>query len=227
MAKVGKDEACRTKRRVTTRDGGSHDTQHGQDSSKDAKPPLAHSRYHFRSLCLQRAAHFSGTAVVEEPAGHRSPDERHYALGNHGTVEDRASLALGVKATCHQGALRGVEATHGSAGYRDEKAGKNGLGGQRLHLGHLPHFGQRRPLDKQDCHQGYCHEQQGKGKKRIDATDNFVDWQHRSQSIVAEDDCYPQHDGCLRTSRHISQNEGWTEYKHCAHHQQNYEGKYK
>ena len=123
-------------------------------------------------------------------------------------------------APCHQRTLRSMESTDSSAGNGDEQTGED-----CAHLGihvvkSVGEFGQTWPFDEQHNHQRDGHEQHRDGEYGVDASDDFVDWQHGGEKIVAEDyhapDVYP----CERVAAQLAQNQRGTVYEHCPNHQQ-------
>ena len=134
--------------------------------------------------------------TIEEIHCDGCPDECHHAFRNHGAVEDSAGVALALQAACHQRTLCGVEATDGTTGDGDEKAGEEVL----FPIGHhgegavgksVPNFGNGRHLDEETNHERHCHEKQREGEERIYLPNNLVNRKHRGEDVVGKDDGKP------------------------------------
>ena len=233
VEEVGNDEARTAECRVAARNRRGHDAQNCQDAARNAEPVLANQRHDggrggvealvARSV-NQRVAAFGH--IVEEIHCHRGPYQCYEAFGNHCAVEHGAAVPLAVDAPRHERALRGVETAQRTAGNRDEEAGEDLLGetgvGSRAHVVQpVPKFGQLGHLDVEHRHKGYGHEDKGKGKEGIDASDDFVDGQHRGQDVVSEDGKHP--DGRLRAA-HLPQYQRGGEHEDHAHHKQQEHG---
>ena len=142
MECFGNDETGTAEGRIATGDGRCHNTKDGQDATHDAKPARADFLYNVRSReilnqglaisgivlvkeCLYtlRVDHLTPAAIVEEIAGHGSPDEGDNTFGDHGAVENGAAHLLRLQATGHERTLSAMETTDGTAGDGDEEAG--------------------------------------------------------------------------------------------------------
>ena len=161
---------------------------------------------------------------VEEKHRYCGPDQCYQSFSNHGTIEHGASHFLRLQTTRHQGTLRSMETADGSAGNRNKQSREDAVSPARISLkAHIsevgPQLGQRRPLHEERHHQRSSHEQQRKGKERVDLADNLVDRQHRGDDIVTENNTYPHH----RRTTDVVQYLGRRVDKHRSyHHQQQY-----
>ena len=215
-------------------DGGSHHTQHGEDSTCHTQPVVTYQIHDsrcrgietFRGLLDKGIAR--GWIAIEEPGCHRSPDQGYHTLGNHGTVENRTPHLLTLHATGHQRTLGGMETGDGTTGHRDKQSREDSilprfwLGGGSHIVEVCPQLWQCGPVDEQPYHQGTSHKQQREGKQGIYFSDDLVDGQHRGNDVIAEDDDHP-HDGLATDGM---QNLRRRIYKHRSHHDEQQHGKY-
>ena len=222
LHEVCHDEAGRTEGRVATGDGSSHNTQQSQDATCNAKPAVAHLFHHGGSIevlhqrlstvCLRDEGlhrfgvhHLAPATIVEEIHGDCCPDEGYKSLGDHGSIEDAASPTLRLHATCHERALRGMEAADGTAGNSDEEAREYGVvGNERLASepsGILVEVGLRKVapqfrnnglLDEESHQECQCHKDEREGKERIYLANDLVDRQHRGNDVIGEDHNNPE-----------------------------------
>ena len=114
-------------------------------------------------------------------------------------VEYRAGMTLAAQATTHHRALRGMEARDGTAGNADKQEREYGSGLRlRMRVAQsLPHFGQQVTsghLHVEHDQQARGHEEQGKGKERINLAYDGVDGKNGRQHVVGENHDYPESD---------------------------------
>jgi len=141
------------------------------------------------------AVHKTGGRGVSggELDGGGSPDEGNDALGNHGAVEDEAAAALILQTARHQGRLRAVESTDGSAGDGDAEEGEDGQAlGMMANEGGVGDFGNPAVLREDAEAYAQGHNQQRGTEEGIETADEGVDGQQCGQHAIEEDEGEPQ-----------------------------------
>ena len=91
-----------------------------------------------------------------------------------------------------------MESTDGATGDGDEKTRENRLSGNQsdllTHISKtIPELRDMRPFDEKTNHQRSGHEQEGKGKDRINLPHNLVYRQKARQYIIKENNDNPHH----------------------------------
>ena len=142
----------------------------------------------------------------KERAGSGSPDQGEDTFGDHGAVEDPASLALTRQATGHDRRLRAVE-TRNSAASDAHKHHREDRQPVRLAVvqavGELRHL--RAVPAQHNDHDTYAHEQQHSAEDGIEPANELVHGQNRSQRIIRKDDQHPGDGQQTSLERHGAQ----------------------
>ena len=190
MQELSDDKTCRAQSRIAAGDRGGHNTKKSQNAAKSSQPALTDGGNHLGSLKRERCAKFLSGASVEEIHRYGSPYQGNDTLGNHRSVEHRATQALTLHATRHQRCLCSVETTYGATGDSDEKGWENG----RLEpfaVNSVGKFGKRWPLNEEHHHESQRHENHGNGKQRVYLAYNLIDREHRGDDVINEDYAAP------------------------------------
>ena len=107
--RLGNGEARAAESRVARGDGAGNDADDGQHGTDLAQPMVAYfvDKVGRRVPRGDEVVEFAGVAKIVD--GHRSPDERHDALGNHGAVENGQAVFFVLDGARHQRRLRAVK----------------------------------------------------------------------------------------------------------------------
>ena len=123
-----------------------------------------------------------GDAIILEECSGGGPDERHDALGDHGAIEDGATMTSVFYATRHERRLRGMETADGSVSDGDEHHREDGVG---LILGAeaLTHLGEVGTIDIERDENAHGHEDERECEERIHTANDLIDREKRGKNV--------------------------------------------
>ena len=190
---IGNDQARGTEGGIARGDRRGHHAQQRENATHATEHRVGDEVHGPRCAAVVRFELQGQLArPVEEGHRHRRPNQRNDALGDHRPIEDRATLALVAHTARHEGRLRGVEARDRTAGDRDEERRHDRhLLGVELVVLEARELGNRVVAKEQRPQQTHRHHYERHAKERIDAADDLIDRQERSDDIIDQDDPYP------------------------------------
>ena len=234
---VGQYETCAAQGGVAGGDGGDDNAEDGEDGTERSEPTVAdlvdEDGRVDDSVFVEHGVvdFFIGGAAghiqfVGKLQGGCRPYQGDDALGDHGTVEHAASLALVLDAAGHHRALCGVESADRSTGNGDAQAGEDGQSAAGVVvLEGIGNLGYRcTAMGKYTDEDADGHENKDYTEHGVYLADNLVDGQGGGQEVVEKDHHDPEEVGVVgyKSVGHIGQQSGrrLDEHGHHKYHQE-------